>query len=399
MIARRIQRRSPILWLVAGGTILAGAACDELPLLAPTQSTITLSAAHLILPLNGSTEITATVIEQSGTPVHNGTLVTFTATLGTVEPREARTEAGKVVVRFLAGTQSGTARIGAFSGPARATDLEIRIGAAAAERIVVAANPTTVSARGGTSEIIATVSDGAGNPLPGVPVRFSASAGTLSASTVTTDTAGEARTHLTTDRETTVTATAGNQQAQLTIRVSAPPTVTITVSPTPPTVDQPATLTIAVTAGGSAVREVTVDFGDGTSQSLGALTGSLTVSHVYRRDGTFTVTVTVTDVAGIATSVSTAVHVVAPTPIGVTITADSMTPAANTPVRFTATVTPSTTSIDRYRWNWGDGTPETITSGNQTSHVFTSTGTKTVRVTVFAVDGRTAQGVIEIRVQ
>ncbi len=397
MITHRWPRRVSLLRLVAGLAVLV-AACDEMPLLAPTQSTITLSAAHLVLPLNGSTEITATVVEQSGTPVHNGTLVTFTATLGTIEPREARTEAGKVVVRFLAGTQSGTARIGAFSGPARATELEIKVGAAAAERIVLVATPTTVSARGGTADIVATVSDGAGNPLPGVPVRFSASAGTLSAATVTTDAAGEARTQLTTDRETTVTATAGNQQAQLTIRVSAPPAVGITV-PSTPTAGQPTSLTVQVTAGGSAVREVTIDFGDGTSRSLGALTGNLTVAHVYAAEGSYTVTVTATDTAGAVTSVSTVVQVMPATPLGVTITASSTAPAVNTVVTFTATVTPATVAIQRYVWNWGDGSPETVTSGNSTTHVYSATGTKTVRVTVTAVDGRTAQGIIEIRVQ
>lgn len=395
MIARH-GRRVASLRVLFAVAVLGAAACDKLPLLAPTQSTITLSAARLTLPLNGSTEITATVIEQSGTPVHNGTVVTFTATLGTIEPREARTEGGKVVVRFLAGSQSGTARIGAFSGPARATELEIKIGAAAAERIVLAANPTTVSARGGTTEITATVSDGAGNPLPGVPVRFSATAGTLSASTVMTDPAGEARTQLTTDRETVVTATAGTQQATLTIRVTKAPIITVTSGT--PTAGQPTTLTVTVTPGDSAISEVTIDFGDGSSQSLGALSGSLTVSHVYRSDGTFTVTVAATDVAGNVSSVSTSVHVLPATPIGVTITASPQTPAVNTPVTFTATVT-GTTSIARYTWNWGDGTPETVTSGNVTTHVFTSTGTKVVRVTVFATDGRTAQGVTEIRVQ
>jgi predicted secreted protein len=398
MIPRPARPPAWLLRLLAGLAVSVGTACDEMPLLAPTQSTITLSSAHLTLPLNGSTDITATVIEQSGTPVHNGTLVTFTATLGTVEPREARTEAGKVVVRFLAGNQSGTARIGAFSGPARATDLEIKIGGAAAERIVLLANPTTVSARGGTAEIVATVSDGAGNPLPEVPVRFSASAGTLSAATVTTDTAGQARTHLTTDRETTVTATAGNQQAQLTIRVSAPPTVSITVAATP-TAGQPASFTVTVTPGGSPVREVTIDFGDGSSQLLGALAGSITVAHVYETGGSFTVTVTATDTAGTTTAVSTAVHVTPATPLGVTITPSSATPSVNTPVTFTATVTPNTAAIQRYVWSWGDGSADTITSGNSTTHVYTSTGTKIVRVTVTAVDGRTAQGVIEIRVQ
>ena len=84
--------------------IVLVSACDKSPLLAPTQSFITLVASRLVLPINGEAEIIATVIEQSGTAAQNGTLVTFTTTLGTIEPREARTNGGQVRVRLLAGT-------------------------------------------------------------------------------------------------------------------------------------------------------------------------------------------------------------------------------------------------------------------------------------------------------
>ena len=70
------------------------------------------------MPLNGSIDVVATVIEGSGTPVQNGTLVTFTATLGHVDPPEARTENGKVTVKFVAGNQSGMATVTALSGAA-----------------------------------------------------------------------------------------------------------------------------------------------------------------------------------------------------------------------------------------------------------------------------------------
>jgi hypothetical protein len=45
------------------------AACDKVPLLAPTNSTITLSASTRVLPFDGSTGLTAFVTESSGTPV------------------------------------------------------------------------------------------------------------------------------------------------------------------------------------------------------------------------------------------------------------------------------------------------------------------------------------------
>ncbi len=70
------------------------ASCDQLPLTAPTESIITLNVSTTVVPINGSAEIIASVTESAGTPVHNGTVVTFTSSFGTMEPRE-RTDPGR----------------------------------------------------------------------------------------------------------------------------------------------------------------------------------------------------------------------------------------------------------------------------------------------------------------
>ena len=72
------------------------------------------------------------------------------------------------------------------------------------------------------------------------------------------------------------------------------PTVALTV-PSPVTEGEGATFTLSVTAGATPIRTMTIDFGDGSEQSLGALAGTGTVAHVYRRDSTYVVTVTATD--------------------------------------------------------------------------------------------------------
>ena len=96
-------------------------------------------------PLNGLAQIVATVIEESGTPAHNGTLVTFTTTLGTLDPREAVTNNGQAVVTLRAGTESGAAEVGAFSGSARTeAPVMIAIGGAAAVNLSVGPSPGTV---------------------------------------------------------------------------------------------------------------------------------------------------------------------------------------------------------------------------------------------------------------
>ena len=145
--------------------------CEQVPLLAPTATTVTINASPGILPFNGSAQITATVIELGGTPVHDGTLVTFATTLGTLDPTEAQTRSGQAVVTLRAGTQSGIAEVSAFSGSAHsATPARVAIGAAAAAGIAVAASPGTVPAGGGTVTLIARPTDADGNALPGVPV-------------------------------------------------------------------------------------------------------------------------------------------------------------------------------------------------------------------------------------
>src|SRR6478672_8783963 len=123
--------------LVALLVVAAAISCDKVPLLAPTQSTVNLQINTTVVPVNGTAEVLATVTEQAGTPVHNGTTVTFTASFGTVQPAEAQTEGGIARTTFHAGSQSGTAKVGAFSGAARATEVDILVGGAAASAVSV----------------------------------------------------------------------------------------------------------------------------------------------------------------------------------------------------------------------------------------------------------------------
>src|SRR5687768_15341488 len=101
------------VWTLVTSMLMTGA-CDKLPLLAPQSSTIKLSSASANVQANGTTEIRATVLEPSGTPVQNGTTVTFTTNLGTVSPVDARTLNGVATVQFLGNGQSGKASVRAI---------------------------------------------------------------------------------------------------------------------------------------------------------------------------------------------------------------------------------------------------------------------------------------------
>jgi hypothetical protein len=389
-----VSRTAARLLLVALSAIPA--ACDKVPLLAPTESTITLSSNTTTLAINGTAEIIATVIESAGTPVHNGTTVTFTASVGVIEPREARTENGVARATFRAGTQSGAARVGAFSGSARAEEVEILVGGAAAQTVSVRLDPPSVPQTGGKVEVIALVSDVSGNRLPGAPVVFSADNGSLGSSSGLTDQNGEARTTLTTSRQTIVRASVADKSGEATVQVVNLPTVSISVaSGSTPLVGQPVSFTVTPTTPtgtSNPIQNVVVDFGDGTpTVSLGAISAATPVSHFYSRADTYTVTATVTDTAGQRNSSSTIVAVQRPVVI-VSVIPSATIGQVGTPITFTVSVTnPSNVPIQRVQLNYGDGTPPVTLgpTGGAPQKIYTSSGPFTARATAIDQAGNT----------
>src|SRR5262249_4215745 len=133
MVSR--SRRTSLLALSLGFAAALSVACQKVPLLAPSGSTITITAAASSLPINGTTDVIAQLVEAAGTPPHEGTRVSFTTTLGQIVPSEADTDVGgKVVVKFVAGNTSGVASITALSGGTAVTAanaVKIQVGAAA----------------------------------------------------------------------------------------------------------------------------------------------------------------------------------------------------------------------------------------------------------------------------
>lgn len=387
------------------GVLALAAACEKMPLLAPTGTVITLLPSATSVALNGEIEIIATLIEQgttqtpppangnnnptssgtpgAGTPVHNGTLVTFTSTIGTIEPREARTQNGQVRVRFRAGTQSGTARITAYSGGASASLDNVLVGTAAAARITVTASPQTLGSGGGTAEILARVENEGGSTLAGVPVTFTTNAGTVNPTTAVSDENGIARTTLTSTTQATVTARAGAQTGEVVVQVTAPLGLGLTAAPNPASTGVPTVFTISL-ADNAIGRDAVIAFGDGRQQALGNISGSTTVSHVYTSAGIYTASISATDAGGSRQTRTTSVVVGA---LGVTVTANPTTPTVGSNVTFTANTGATAVPVSRYIWTYDDGVVQE-TTGNQTQRIFNSRGAKTVRVDVIGVNGQ-----------
>lgn len=432
MVSRRLFGPALALLVVA-------ASCEKVPLLAPTGSTITLTTATNIITTTGTAQIVAQVLEASGTPPHSGTHISFTTTLGKIDPAEAETDAsGRAIVVFSATGASGTATITAVSGGASTgtNSLKLSVGTAAVGAVRVSANPATVSALGGSTTITANVLDVNGNALPQVPVVFSTTTGSLSAAVVTTNASGLAETVLTTGQQATVTASVGAQGAStagsgstgttgttgttggttpttttssgqasgsVTVTVSAAPTLVITPPTTVPSSGIPAQFTFAVTVptNGAAVRSLRVDWGDGSSQDLGTVTGNAVVTHTYNRTGSYTVTGTLTDASGNVQTVATAVNVIpvaSPTIVITPSVPGSCNGSGSCTVSFQIQITPPTgVGVVDAQIDFGDGSKSGLggLSGSATiQHTYSSTthGGQTVTVTVTDTIGRTTQG-------
>jgi len=427
MLARPLRRR--LVTAVFAGLSLTIGACQKVPLLAPTGSTITLTAGSTALSVNGTTDIIAFVLEAAGTPPQDGTVVLFTTTLGSIEPLEARTNGGRVTVKFRAGTANGTAIITATSGGASASGANaarVAVGTAAVGSVRVSANPTLLPSVGGLSTITGSVIDINGNPLSSAPVTFSTTAGSLEQVAVSTDAAGVATAVLRTSTAATVTVavgaqagsstggtvppapgapaapaaptTTGTASGSVTVNVTGTPALLITAPAAGLTAGLPAAFTFAVTAAttnGNPIRDVTVEWGDGQSQNLGATTGTVTVSHVYRSTGSFVVVGKVTDTAGNQVTTSTSVTVTPPA-LTLTITPPSALPSANLPATFIfAATAPTGDSVRNVNVDWGDGTAAQdlgAISGNvSVSHVYKTPGTFPINGTVTDVFGNSSK--------
>src|SRR2546425_319561 len=231
MITCRPFGRLPHFPIIAAAFGLLMVSCEKVPLLAPSSASITLTASATVLPLNGTTDLVAQVLEQAG------------------------------------------------------------------------ATPNPVSANGGGATIAAKVTDASGNALPNVPVTFTTDAGSLSGPVVNTDASGIAQTTLTTNKTAKVTATAGvssgtpatSPSATVTVNVNVAPTITVgSPSPAVPPVGQSVTfpLTYGTDANSSPIQTVSVDFGDGSRQTIPGKPSS--VSHIYTASGSYSVRATAT---------------------------------------------------------------------------------------------------------
>jgi len=183
----------------------------------------------------------------------------------------------------------------------------------------------------------------------------------------------------------------------------APPAASLVVSPSSGSVP------VAATADASAstdtddtpIATYTFDFGEGTIVGPQA---EPTADHVYGSVGNFTVTVTVRDTAGLATTAT--VTVSAQPPAGDSPPAAALTVSPNSgtaPVAVTANASGSadgdSTPIASYAFDFGDGTVVGPQANAVAGHTYTAAGTFTVTATVTDTIGQASSTSATVTVQ
>ena len=332
---------------------------------------------------DGAVGVVDVRVPGAGTPVQNGTVITFTTTLGgSSRPKPEQTTARSACASSPAARAA--LRQSRRSPAARRQTQNLRVGTAAAERVLVSATPAVLppgrhdrDRRARRRHQRRRHSRRSGNlyrrqgaaRLPG---------------SVLTDSSGVAKTSLTATRNDDRDGQRCRQDRDRHRELNARTGVSITGPTTPVAAGTPVTFTIGVGAAPAIIRDVTVDFGDGAAQLLGALSASTPVQHVYTEEGTYRASATATDSSGFTETVATFVTILP------AAAAERHHPGRSRRTRCRVrrsssrrVVSGATSTILRYEWTFEGGTPA---DGNdhrdRERRTFTGTGTSVITVRV-----------------
>lgn len=232
-------------------TVQVGSATSTLTItLTPIQGEVLLLFPEVTsAPADGATKVklTASMSTKSGSPVTDGTLISFTTTLGTVDA-SCETNLGSCTVS-LSSSAAGTARVIATAGELT-TQTQVVF---TQTKVTLRADHTSTTAGSQVPVIfIATVTNAeTGAVLSGETVDFAADRGTLSSPSATTDGSGQAQVILTvpdTSGPILVTATAKGITASYQLSVVPSGLAAIELSASPAAVPADGTSHVIVTA-------------------------------------------------------------------------------------------------------------------------------------------------------
>ncbi len=393
-----MSRKNKILMfcLALPAMFLCTGTCKKAPITAPDSSSLVVTVNPKVIPLGGESVVRVVGYKASGTPVPDGTVVYFSADLGSIETSKETKDGAAEVAFHSSDNRSGVANITVKSGNAEVSpeEITVTIGASALSSLSISADPPSLPYGGGVSTLRVVAYDDSFNPLPGVPVIITTDQGQLNSrgNVLTTGADGRVVDSLQTTLTADVTASSGGGDgssgigaandavtANVTVNVAgsedALPKPEFTHSPESPNVGDK----VVFNASESTDPDGTIvsyhwDFGDGKTGS------GLTVTHKYKVDKTYIVVLTVTDNDGNSASVSYSVAVnPTDTPVAfITFTPED--PKVNETVTFDGRAsTDSDGNIISYQWYFGDGN---TASGDKVTHAYAEEGTYKVKLFV-----------------
>lgn len=225
------------LLLAVSTLVLSSLSCDKATPLAPTGTTLTVSANPTKIGLSGSSTITVVGRKPDGNPLNPGTEVRLSVDRGTITPSVLQVDgAGRATATFRGDGRSGAAKITAATADA-SVDTTIQIGETAETKpsLLVSVNPSTIPVNGTAAiTVIARNSDGS-SVGAGQQVILTSTLGTVNPTRPTTRADGTATATLTANAQAgtaTVSAVLGSSDAATATIEIKDALITLTANPT-----------------------------------------------------------------------------------------------------------------------------------------------------------------------
>ena len=359
--------------------------CKDVPFLADKDATLILVSNKTYLRANGEVaQITITGYSSTWEALRDGTLVTLTASLGTIPP-SVELRDGRAVADFVSGRERGQAKIAARSGAAVA-EITIDIEYSALAQITLKASATSLPPSGGHVDIRAIVSDGHGNPFSSVPVTFATTAGSFdkAQNPIPTSLQGVAENGLNTEESADVTASSMGQSATLRIAVSPniPPTASFTCWPTTPKIGETVLFDGSASSDSDGqIKKYSWSFSDGYK------TEGREVSRTFPRATTYDANLQVTDDYGDKSAITTkSITVLDYQAPEASFTYSPTSPVVNAAVSFDGSASSDPDGrIEHWRWDFGDGAKG---DGEVATHAYRVAGVFSVQLSVTDNDGK-----------
>lgn len=247
-------------------------------------------------------------------------------------------------------------------------------------------NITIVAANEGNFSETFNVTTYANSTVIGTFVNITLSSGNSTTLTLTWNTSGFASGNYSmnavADTVPNETDTADNSYVNGAIKIKESPTANFAYSPTAPFTSETVTFNASFsTSDGGTIISYEWNFGDGTNE-----TGMIT-THAYAENGTYTVTLIVTDSDGLNSTSSQNITILNRSPVAI-FTESATSVPTGTAIHFNASASYDPDgSLISYFWDFGDGTNGT---GVMIDHTYADNGTYTVTLNVTDNDGATA---------